>query len=187
MNKDDTPFDLMVAPKPKLGDGRYKDGNPKTLLGIKKPGNFYSPTIPHLEYSMAHMQGAFKYGIFNWRFDPISISTYLEAAERHIALYKEGQRVASDTGIHHLAHAMCCLSILIDAEAHNTLIDDRWYTLGSLIAYDTKDPSQVLEAYIEAQAPKIKKIYDDWYGHAEAVKEGRLEEWKASKKNGDAK
>lgn len=158
--------DLQNQMAPKKGQGKYKDGNPKTAYGIKKPGNFYTPTIPYLEYSIAHMQGAFKYGPFNWRDDPVSISTYIEAAERHIALYKDGQRNASDTGIHHLAHAMCCFSIVIDAEAHNTLIDDR---------FKPRDPERhplidrVTELYIEATEARVKQVYNNWFGYKERM------------------
>lgn len=146
------------------GGGKYPDGNPKTALGIAKPGAYYTPDIPHLEYSMAHMQGAFKYGPFNWRDDPVSISTYYEAAGRHMALFKAGQRNASDTGIHHLAHAMCCLSIIIDAEAHGTLIDDRYFPRIDAIS---QNPDQILETYIESAQPRLKAIREKWYGYAE--------------------
>jgi len=150
-----------MTDKPKLGDGKYKDGNPKTALGIAKPSTFYTPTIPYLLYSMVHMQGAFKYGTFNWRDDPVSISTYLDAAKRHIDLYRDGQQAASDTQLHNLAHAMTCLSILIDAEYHNTLIDDRWKPRIPRPSYNVED------AFMNTQKDIIKKIYDDWYGFAE--------------------
>lgn len=158
---------LPPKPTPKLGDGMYKDGNPKTALGIRKPSDYYTPSIPYFEYSLAHMQGAFKYGPFNWRDDPISISTYLDAAKRHMDLFRAGQRNASDTGIHHLAHAMCCLSIIMDAEAHNSLIDDRFYYRDDT---GQKKPYEILEAYIADAEPRTKRIYDEWFGHAERNK-----------------
>lgn len=159
--------------KPKFGQGIYKDGNPKTQFGAVKPGVYYTPPIPLYEYSLAHMQGALKYGHFNWRDDPVSISTYADACKRHIDLFLEGQRDASDTGIHNLAHAMCCLSIIMDAEAHGTLIDDRKISAG--------DDGGILESYMEATKERVTRIKKEWTGHAEAVKAGALEDWKKSK------
>jgi hypothetical protein len=149
---------------PKLGQGQYVDGNPKTQFGIAKPGEYYTPPIPFYEYSLAHLQGALKYGPFNWRDDPVSISTYLDAVKRHIDLYKAGQQQASDTGIHHLAHAMTCLSIVIDAEYHGTLIDDRFKYRD--LHHQGKPIDEVLEAYL-ADADRVKRIRQEWTGFAE--------------------
>jgi hypothetical protein len=158
---------LTMRVPPKLGEGKYPDGNPKTQFGIVKPGDWFIPPIQQYEYGLAHLQGALKYGHFNWRDDPISISTYLEAAKRHMDLYKGGQRNARDTGIHHLAHAMCCFSIIIDAEAHNTLIDDRFtYRDGE----GKTKPYEVLEKYVEDAQPRVKAIRDQWTGFAERNK-----------------
>lgn len=153
---------------PKLGDGKYPDGNPKTQFGAVKPGTYYIPPIPMYEYGLAHMQGALKYGHFNWRDDPVSISTYVDACKRHIDLFVEGQKNASDTDIHNLAHAMCCLSILIDAEAYGTLIDDRHMSVN----HHKVDTSIVLEAYMEERKSLVSKIRETWTGFAEKLKEG---------------
>lgn len=165
--------DIPPAPPPpqappQLGEGKYPDGNPKTQFGIVKPGNWHTPTIPYYEYSMAHLQGALKYGAFNWRDDPISISTYIEAAERHINLFKDGQRNASDTGIHHLAHAICCFSIIIDAEYHHTLIDDRKTTIRH--GAKTDSPGFITEDYLKEAEGRVKKIREEWTGFAERRK-----------------
>lgn len=175
-------FDELASPKnekPKaeFGMGIYKDGNPKTQFGAVKPGVYYTPPIPLYEYSLAHMQGALKYGHFNWRDDPVSISTYIDACKRHIDLYLEGQKNASDTGIHNLAHAMCCLSIVMDAEAYGTLIDDRKLTT----LYENNNNGQILEAYMEETKTRVTQIKKDWTGHAEAVKSKTLDEWKKQK------
>jgi hypothetical protein len=155
---------------------KYKDGNPKTTLGQHKPGTFKTPPIPLYLYSLAHLQGALKYGHYNWRDDPISISTYADAAKRHIDLFVEGQKNASDTGIHNLAHAMTCLSILIDAEFHGCLIDDRkGYREEKGIALTAipepvksrEEAIAVLEKFWEEFKILQKRIYEQWQGHAE--------------------
>ena len=45
---------------------------------------------------------------------------------RHIlAYYDDMQQCAEDSGVHHLGHAIACLSIILDAEKHGVLEDDR--------------------------------------------------------------
>lgn len=170
---------LSKSSKPKLGVGIYKDGNPKTQFGAVKPGTYYTPPYPLYEYSLAHMQGALKYGHYNWRNDPVSISTYIDAAKRHIDLYVAGQKNASDTGIHNLAHAMCCMSIIMDAELHNTLNDDRHM----MIQYTNNATGEILEGYMEVTKDRVTRIKEEWSGHAEAVKDGpdAFKAWKAQR------
>jgi hypothetical protein len=74
---------------------------------------------------MAMADGARKYGPYNWRESPISVSTYISAAQRHMAAYWDGEQNAKDSGVHHLAHAMACFALLLDAESLSVLIDDR--------------------------------------------------------------
>ena len=59
--------------------------------------------------------GAQKYSADNWR-KCEDLSRYIDAALRHIASYRVGQRDDGETGLHHLAHAMCCLSFIVDIE-----------------------------------------------------------------------
>lgn len=155
----------MIKDNPNHEELKYVDGNPKTRFGIAKPGDFNTPSIPYYEYSMAHMQGALKYGMFNWRDDPVTMSTYLEAAQRHMDLFKAGQQNASDTGIHHLAHAMCCFSIIIDAMAHGTMRDDRFKYRNPNTQVK---PGDVFEKYIEDSQERVKAIREKWTGFAEA-------------------
>lgn len=151
------------------GTMKYPDGNPKTQFGITKPRATYTPPIPYLEYSKAHLQGALKYGPFNWRDDPVTMSTYLDAAESHIAKFRAGCNKASDTDIHELAHAMTCLSIIIDAQAYDTIIDDRWKARDAATTTNEKlkNPGKVLDDYIENNQAHIKAIREKWTGFAE--------------------
>lgn len=102
-----------------------KDTNPKTKYGKAKPqlGLIPGPALVHI--ADAFGDGAEKYGPANWRMDPVSASTYFHAALRHVHSWYDGERVAADSGCHHLGHAAACLAILLDAEAQGTLIDDR--------------------------------------------------------------
>jgi hypothetical protein len=69
--------------------------------------------------------GALKYGVRNWRKEPIVTSTYEAAIARHLAEWAEGSDVDADSGEHPLAHVAASCYLVIDAEKHGTLIDDR--------------------------------------------------------------
>lgn len=100
--------------------------NPKDLLGVKKISITKLPSVAILHASHAMMNGAAKYGSYNWRAKPVVASIYVDAMLRHIlAWFDEKEELASDSGVHHLGHAMACPAILLDAMATGNLIDDR--------------------------------------------------------------
>ena len=53
------------------------------------------------------------------------MTTYLDAANRHLMALQEGEDVAKDSLVLHAAHLMATCAIIIDAEACGTLVDDR--------------------------------------------------------------
>lgn len=70
--------------------------------------------------------GATKYGVKNWRRQPIKASTYYAAMFRHmVQWYELREEVDAESGQHHLAHAICCAMLVLDAAKHDALIDDR--------------------------------------------------------------
>lgn len=99
--------------------------NPKDKMAAKKPPLHLIPSPPQLLIAMAHLDGAEKYGPFNWREVPVLASVYVSAAKRHIDDWFNGVDTASDSGIHNLAHAAACINILLDATINGTLADDR--------------------------------------------------------------
>lgn len=99
--------------------------NPKQVFGDKKPPLMQLPLIARIHASMAHYDGDLKYGFRNWRLNPVEARTYIEAAERHLSLYSEGEEFARDTGVHNLGAVIACCAILLDAAANNALIDNR--------------------------------------------------------------
>lgn len=103
----------------------YPDNNPKTALGAKKvPLHLVPPSAKHY-LALALADGARKYGPYNWRDQPISVSVYKGALERHIDAYWDGEECASDSNIHHIAHAMACCALILDAMTVGMLNDDR--------------------------------------------------------------
>jgi hypothetical protein len=101
------------------------DDNPKTRFGVAKPSVTLIPGPALIHCALAFRDGATKYGPANWRVDPVTASTYTDAAFRHLLDYWDGEDRASDSKVLHLAHAMACLAILIDAQEQGTLKDDR--------------------------------------------------------------
>ena len=99
--------------------------NPKQAFGNKKPRLSLTPLSAQIAQSEAQMDGALKYGEVNWRTDPVEAMTYVDAALRHLRLYENGENLARDTKVRNLGAVMACCAILIDAEAHGTLIDNR--------------------------------------------------------------
>lgn len=100
--------------------------NPKDKVGSKKAPLRYVPPALALGAAEAMLIGADKYGPMNWREQPVSLMTYIEAIERHIAALKDGQDEAEDTGIHHMKHIAAGAGIVLDALAGDTLLDDRF-------------------------------------------------------------
>jgi hypothetical protein len=58
--------------------------------------------------------GAQKYERDNWKKVPDSKRRYFDALQRHVWAWKKGEMLDTESGIHHLAHAMCCLMFLYE-------------------------------------------------------------------------
>ena len=58
-------------------------------------------------------QGSIKYADDNWKFVPDSKKRYFAATMRHLVAWKEGEKIDKESGISHLAHAICCLLFLL--------------------------------------------------------------------------
>lgn len=58
--------------------------------------------------------GAQKYERGNWIKVPDSKRRYFDALQRHLWAWKKGEIDDPETGMHHLAHAMCCLMFLYE-------------------------------------------------------------------------
>lgn len=69
------------------------------------------------EVVRALMFGANKYGDHNWKLllqqDPKARERYYDALERHITDWWDGAEYDDESGLHHLAHAGCCVLFLL--------------------------------------------------------------------------
>ena len=99
--------------------------NPKDLIGLKKVPLGLLPGAGRVFGALAMRDGAKKYGAYNWRKNAVKMSVYLDAIERHLIALRDGEDVASDSGVHHIGHIIACGAILADAMSGGNLIDDR--------------------------------------------------------------
>jgi len=99
--------------------------NPKDLLGAKKINLHLVPPASIIYQALAMEDGAVKYGPYNWRGNKVVCTIYLDAAMRHILSFLDGEEFAADSKKPHLAHALACLGIIVDALETGNLVDDR--------------------------------------------------------------
>lgn len=105
--------------------GATKPSNPKDLIGSRKIDVGLVPFTGILGAARALLEGALKYGRFNWRVAGVRASIYHAALLRHMAKWWNGQDFDKATRVHHLDNAIACLMILRDAELYGKLTDDR--------------------------------------------------------------
>jgi hypothetical protein len=99
--------------------------NPKDRIGILKPQVHLVPPSAILYMALGFEDGAKKYGPYNWRENAVKSTVYVGAAMRHLMSYFDREDEASDSHKPHLAHALACLAILVDATETGNLVDDR--------------------------------------------------------------
>lgn len=65
--------------------------------------------------------GAKKYDRENWRQLEDLDNRYFAAAQRHLWSWKKGERFDGESGISHLAHALCCIMFILEKEHENSV------------------------------------------------------------------
>ena len=98
--------DFIKASQTATTGGRKFDGN-KLEYGLLPPLAL-EETVKVLTF------GAQKYERDNWQVVPDSKRRYFDALQRHVWAWKQGEQIDTESGIHHLAHAMCCLMFLYE-------------------------------------------------------------------------
>lgn len=99
--------------------------NPKDLIGATKIDLSVVPPSAELHLATAMMDGAKKYGPFNWRENAVLARVYISAARRHLLQFLDGEDYDPISNVHHLGHAMACCAIILDAMETGNLDDDR--------------------------------------------------------------
>lgn len=101
------------------------DTNVKTAAAAGKPKTSGVPPEAIRQLAAAMQNGVDKYGRYNWRGTAVTATVFYDAMVRHLLAWFEGENVADDSKVHHLAHLMACCAIIIDAEKHGVFKDDR--------------------------------------------------------------
>lgn len=133
-----------------------KATNPKDAIGSGKlPIGLVPDSAIALE-SLAFLEGATKYGRYNWRAAGVRASIYHDALRRHLAAWWNGEDADPATGIPHLASVRACAAILIDAAVIDKLTDDR-PPRAELVGE--------LQRALADEVPRIRELYPDANPH----------------------
>lgn len=110
------PFDVTFSELTAL-TGTKHDGD--------KPVMAYLPPYAITQMAEVMTFGAKKYGGFNY-LGGLSYIRLLSACLRHVFSYLGGVDRDPETGLSHIAHAMCCLGMLLEMTQHHPELDDRF-------------------------------------------------------------
>lgn len=134
-----------------------KPSNPKDIVGSGKLPLHLWPSTATALGCLAFLEGALKYGRSNFREVGVRASIYVDAAKRHLDAWFEGEECAPDSGLPHLANALACVAIIVDAQAAGKLADDRNITGGYRALVESITPH--VERLKQLHADKSPKHY----------------------------
>ena len=135
-----------------MGEHR-KESNPKDAIGSTKPPTHNIPRAVLSEIGMALAEGAFKYGSYNWRVIGVRASVYLDATERHLTAFWEGEDTDPDSQLSHVTKAISALTVLRDAMIQDNWTDDR-------PPRSKQTPTQVSDQY-KQMLERLKSLQPD--------------------------
>lgn len=82
------------------------------------------PPLAQQKISEVFTYGAYKYADWNWA-KGMEYSRLYGALQRHMTSWYMGENVDPETGKSHLAHAGCCITMLLEMEELKPDMDDR--------------------------------------------------------------
>lgn len=129
-----------------------KETNPKDVMASSKAVLSVVPTSLVAYAAMSFYEGMSKYGAFNWRHAGIKMSVYLNALERHLTRFKNGEDFDPETHVPHLASIIACAGIIIDASLHDKCTDDR--------ADDSPESNAAVDTAAKVQA-HLRELHKD--------------------------
>ena len=134
--------------------------DPKETTGENKTPLQLLPPVFKEQTAKVLAHGNGKYGAWNWRLSKVNNMTYLGAIERHLDAYKEGEETDPESGESHLAHIAASVAILLDAEANETLVDNR-----PPVNMDGQTPSGEVDGLFDRFQPLIAKALGETAAH----------------------
>ena len=90
----------------------------------KKPKMNLLPPKAIVEVAKVLTFGAQKYGPENWKELEDLQNRYTAGALRHIFAHMDGEKLDPETGLSHMAHALCCLLFKLEIELENAKIEE---------------------------------------------------------------
>lgn len=137
-----------------------KPTNPKDVVGSGKLPLELVPDTIEAEVALAYLEGALKYGRFNWRVAGVRASIYRAALRRHLMRWWNGEDRDKKTRVKHLASVIACAGILLDAELCGKLTDDRPPAVDLDALLDVEDHIAHLKELLKGHDPKHWTIAD---------------------------
>lgn len=128
--------------------------NPKQAPGRNKFPLSVVPPRVLAELGAAMLEGAIKYGAFNWRSSKIFYSDYYDATTRHMMQWWEGEDNDPDSGLSHVTKAIASLTVLRDAMLNGSAIDDRPSTPAHMSGFVALKDDPV---YVDPDTGNIKR------------------------------
>lgn len=102
-----------------------KPTNPKDRAAVSKLDLSLFPATAVAYGALAMVEGDAKYGGYNYRESGVKASVYRAAVQRHLDKWFNGEECDAVSKVPHLANALSCIAVLIDAIECNKLNDDR--------------------------------------------------------------
>lgn len=137
--------------------------NPKDDIGSTKLPVELWPAEATAVGCLGMLEGAVKYGRNNFvAGDGVIASIYVAACKRHLDAWFSGEDLSTDLievepgvfepiNIPHLGNALSCLAIIVKAQAHGKLVDDR--------NYDPEGSYRKLVDKLTPHVSRIKKLF----------------------------
>jgi hypothetical protein len=104
-----------------------KQRNPKDMAAEAKVP-LVIPPLPLLHVQQVMRGGSVDYGVANWRKEPVKVSVYVSAIQRHFLQFQAGADEDDKSSCPHLAHIAANCLLLMDAMEHGKCEDDRAFT-----------------------------------------------------------
>ena len=146
-----------------------KPSNPKDIVGSAKLDMGLVPDTINAEVALAYLEGALKYGRFNWRIAGVRASIYNAALRRHLSRWWNGENRDKVTRVKHLANLIACAGIVLDAELAGMLEDDRPPALDLDKVIDVQEHIAHLKNLFKDHTPKQYTIADTRHEEVQSI------------------
>jgi hypothetical protein len=128
-------------------NAELKPTNPKDRAATDRLDLSLFPDTAVAYGALAMTEGDCKYGGYNYRVGGVLASVYYSACRRHLSKWYNGSNLDPKTRVPHLANALACIAVLIDAECKGVLKDDR-------------PPSVDMEQYFDQVREVVKHLHE---------------------------